>query len=427
MIWWGRTSVSMFLLAVLTFLVPASLIVYELWTVFPVQSWSYTRIKNAFGKVHWFASWRLSRLPILLLMPLVTTAIAKHIEYLFWATFSNVQILILQIILIFVASLIAFLHINKTKKVISTLFLWSVATAIIALLVWIFFWSHPNNFELSQLVPDFTNYWYVYSAAILRLLGVEDPFNMWWEVKDLKHSAKKMLTRWNLILVLAYLFWMIAILLISEPWKVDPIIWLSQSVWTVFPILWKLVSILIIWAVFWQLITYFTEYSRLLVTFAEEWIFHHKIAKQNSKEVPVVAIWLQMVLSIIIVSIFTIFNTLTVAFNLILAWLVVVWCFSLYHMYIALPVIRKKYHNLYEENVNTIRKIPWWNIVMYFVVGVAIVFNTVSIYYVFKSPRTSWITKWSRRLWLLIISAIIILSSFIVYQISKSKKNSKLE
>ena len=416
----GWDGIPMYILAVITFLIPASFIVYELGTLFPEQGWIYVWIKNTFNKAHWFVVGWLSWLPIIFLMPLVTTAIVKHIEFLFWLSLSGNILLIAQGVIILLMAWLGMCNLKLWKKVINFLFIASILTALIAITIWILYGTNVNPFTPSQLIPNFSLNGAIYSAAILWLLWVEDPFNMTWEVKDVKKAAKTMLTWGNVILAIWYLIGMIGILLLVSAGSVDPIIWLSAAVWSVSPLLWKFIATCVILGVLGQWITYFTAYSRLLFVFGEEKIFWKWITKQLPNEVPINSMILQTVLAIIITIIFSV-RDIQIVFNLYLASLIVIRIFSLYYMYLAVPLARKKHKALYVARKNDIWLMPWWNIGMRLTVSIAIIFNTVAIYYVFLSPRINGISTFHWRLWIWIISVIVLLSGFVMYWLSKGK------
>jgi amino acid transporter len=202
--------------------------------------------------------------------------------------------------------------------------------------------------------------------------------------------------------------------------NINAITGVTDAVGSVSHFLGIVVAIMVCFAVSSQDVAYMNSYSRLLFVSGIEKRLPSIMSYLTNKKVPLPAILVQCIVGIFVIIFFTTQQNLAATFQLYLAALVIVWVASLYYLYIALPIVRSKFKENYETDIS-IWKIPFKSFGLWFTVIMGLVFNTVAIYYVFANPWTADISPTEWRKWLVIISAVIILSGTIIFLLSNSK------
>ena len=418
----GWSSIPMLLLAVITFLIPCALASYELGTLFPSEGGIYVWAHKTFGPIHGFIAGWLSWIPIFLLIPLNATVISSLLQYVFGQSWSLTTQILVQLCFVWVLFIVASRRLRFSQNIVNTMFFVAIGTAIAALISGLLHGSvaTPVTNEIFSL--DISKYGFVYSAAVLWLLGVEVPFNMGAEFSDHKKTGKVMLTWGTVALVLGYLAGIVGVLLTTPLAEIDQTAGIAKAVGSISPTAGIIVAIGIVLCVFAQATTTMNAYSRLLFISGIEKRVPKKMAEVDQKnKTPWPAMLVQAIVGSIVILIFVTQTQLVVTFNLYLAALVAVWCASLFYIYFGLIRARKNYQTLYEERGSEVWIIPGGKIGLWLTFIVGVVFNVLAIYFVFAKPWTSGISTTSWQAWLGTIMVAVIAIGIIIFQIGKKK------
>lgn len=416
----GWAGIPMLLIAAITFLLPTALAAYELGTLFPGEGGIYIWADKTLSPIHGFIAGWLSWVPIFLLLPLGVSVIVAHVQFLFGVNFPLALNISIQAFLVIIITTISAFKLKLSQKYINIMFFVSFGTAIIVFLCAVFGVTKGTPIDSSVFDFNISKHGALYSAAILWLLGVEVPFNMGAEIKEHKKSAGFMFLWGTIALLVAYILGIYGVISITPLGEIDATIGIAKSVSTVSHALGILVGLMIIFAVISQDVAYMNTYSRLLFISGIEKRLPSSTSYLTKNKVPIIALFIQCIGAIIVIIIFTTQQNLAVVFQLYLAALVAVWVASLYYLYIALPIARKKYKDSYSDK-SKVWIIPLKKFGLWFIVIMGIIFNTVAIYYVFANPWSPDISTTDWQTWLGIISLIIIISGTIIYLFSLKK------
>lgn len=416
----GWAGIPMLLMAALTFLLPTALAAYELGTLFTGEGGIYIWAHKTLSPMHGFIAGWLSWVPIFLLLPLGVSVIVAHIQFILGYNFPLALNISFQALIVIIITTISAFRLKLSQRYINVMFFISFATAIIVFLCAIF--TSTKATPITSDIFDFniTKHGALYSAAILWLLGVEVPFNMGAEIKDHKKSAGFMFLWGTIALLIAYVLGIYGVVSLTPLGGIDATIGVAKAVSTFSHVLGLFVGLMIIFAVISQDVAYMNTYSRLLFISGIEKRLPSVMSYLTKNRIPIVALIIQCIGAIVVIIVFTTQQNLAVIFQLYLASLVAVWVASLYYLYIALPIARFKFKELYLEKEN-VWSIPFKKVGLWFVVLIGLVFNTVAIYYVFAKPWTPDISIEAWQTWLGIISLIIVSSGAVIYLFSIKK------
>jgi amino acid transporter len=416
----GWAGIPMLVLAAVTFLLPTALASYELGTLFPDEGGIYIWAHKSVGSIHGFIAGWLSWVPIFLLLPLGAATVVAHVEYIIGFKLTLNSNIAAQSLIVIVVTVISCFQLLFSQKYINVMFFISFGTAIIVFLCAIFSGKQVTPIDSSLASFDVFKHGAMYSAAILWLLGVEVPFNMGAEIKEHKKNAGFMFLWGTIALLVGYILGISGVLKLLPAGNINAITGVTDAVTTVSPFLGITVALMICFAVSSQDVAYMNSYSRLLFVSGIEKRLPSIMCYLTSKQVPLPAMLVQCLVGIFVINFFTTQQNLAATFQLYLAALVTVWVASLYYLYIALPIVRRKYRVNYETDKN-VWAIPGKSIGLWATVVMGFVFNTVAIYYVFARPWTSDISAYEWRKWLVIISLIFIISGALIFFFSETK------
>ncbi len=412
----GWAGISMMTLAAVTFLIPCILASYELGTLFPGEGGIYIWAHKTFGPIHGFIGGWLSWVPIFLLLPLGATTIVAHLQMALgveWPLWAQV---VVQLLIIWTITTISMFRLTFSQGYVRILFFVSLATAVV---VFALGWTrsspaNPISREIASL--DLRKYGALYSAAILWLLGVEVPFNMGAEVKDVKRSAGSMMLWGSLALMAGYYMGIFGILYTTPIDKIDVTTGVARAAATVAPALGSIIAIAICFAVSSQDVAYMNAYSRLLFVSGIERRLPAIMGQVNEKtRVPFPALLVQGLGCSLVILIFSTQTQLAVAFNIYIAALVTVWCASLFYLYAGIVKARSAYADVYHQRGQKMWKIPGGKFAVWIVALWGTVFNAAAIYYVFAIPLTTDISPRSWRLWLIGICLIVFVTGIWIF------------
>ncbi len=415
----GWAGIPMMLLAAVTFLLPCALVAYEFGTLFPSEGGVYVWASKAFGPLHGFIAGWLSWAPIFLLIPLDATIIISLLQYALGETWSITTQVIAQVVFVWVLLGLSVLRLRISQSYVNAMFFVSIGTAIAALLAGLL-QAHAATPVTSDIFSlDLGKYGFLYSAAVLWLLGVEVPFNMSAEFSDHKRTGKTMLVWGTLALLAGYLAGIVGILLTTPVAQIDQTAGIAKAVAVAFPLGGIIVALGICFAVFSQSVNYMNTYSRLLFIGGVEKRLPGAMTRLTQGKTPWVAMLVQAIGATIVILIFATQTHLVVTYNLYLAALVAVWCASLFYIYFGLLRARVLYRDLYRERGSAVWVLPGGKIGAWIVCLWGIVFNALAIYYVFAKPWVDGITARDWQLWLGIICAVIVISGAAIFLLGK--------
>lgn len=417
----GWAGISMLLLATVTFLLPCAFASYELGTLFPSEGGIYVWAHKTFGPLLGFVAGWLSWMPIFLLLPLDATVIVSLLQYALgqqWSLFWQVGA---QIAFVWLLLGVAVMKLRTSQSLVNLFFFVAIGTAVIALIAGILHFpaATPVNGEIFSL--DLNKYGFLYSAAVLWLLGVEVPFNMGAEFSNHKKTGKTMLTWGTLALLAGYIMGIVGILLTTPVAEIDQTAGIAKAVATLSPTLGIIVAAGICLAVFAQATSTMNAYSRLVFIGGVEKRLPRKMAAVSKGKTPWPAMLVQAVVGSIVILIFATQTHLIVTYNLYLAALVAVWCASLFYIYFGLLRARKNYQELYKQRGKEVWMIPGGKFGLWLCCIVGIAFNILAIYYVFAKPWVDGISIQDWRMWLSITSLVIIVAGVIAYLLGRKK------
>ncbi len=427
----GWAVFSMLGLAVVVFLIPAILASYELGTLFPGEGGIYIWADKTMGKIHGFIAGWLSWVAVFLLLPLVSTAFAQHLQVALGVSWPLWATVVTQVAVVSLITLLCLAKLDVSMGLVKKIFFVAMGTAVIALVAGVYHAitdGGPNHISSSSevLTLNLGTYGFLFSAAVLWLIGVEIPFNMGAEFKDQKKGVGRMLTVGTVALLVGYVFGIVGTLLVTPIADINPTTGLAEAVKSVSGFLGVIVALGICAAVLSQGLAYMNAYSRLLFVSGIERrlprIFAH--VGQRSRQ-PVPAILLQAVVGVAVIALFFSLESLNTAFQLYIAALIVVWSLSLFYLYTGIVQARRNWKHLYAERGDKVWKIPGGNLGVGLTAIVGTIGTAASIYYVFKLPFTEEISATSWRLWVFGLCAAAAVSGVLVFLVSEIKNRGK--
>ncbi|HEX5712716.1 MAG TPA: APC family permease [Solirubrobacterales bacterium] len=427
----GWAVFSMLGLAVVVFLIPAILASYELGTLFPGEGGIYIWADKTMGKIHGFIAGWLSWVAVFLLLPLVSTAFAQHLQVALGVSWPLWATVVTQVAVVSLITLLCLAKLDVSMNLIKKIFFVAMGTAVVALVAGVYHAitdGGPNHISSTSevLTLNLGTYGFLFSAAVLWLIGVEIPFNMGAEFKDQKKGVGRMLTIGTVALLFGYICGILGTLLVTPIAEINPTTGVAEAVKTVSGFLGVIVALGICAAVLSQGLAYMNAYSRLLFVSGIERrlprIFAH--VGQRSRQ-PVPAILLQAVVAVGVIALFFSLESLNTAFQLYIATLIVVWSLSLFYLYTGIVQARRNWKGLYEERGDKVWKIPGGNLGVGLTALVGTVGTIGSIYYVFKLPFTEEISAGSWRLWVFGLCAAAAIAGVLVFLVSEVKNRGK--
>jgi len=418
----GWAGISMMTLAAVTFLLPCALVSYELGTLFPGEGGIYIWAHKAFGPIHGFIAGWLSWAPIFLLLPLGATVIVAHLQVAVghqWPLWGQVAA---QMLIVWMVVAISIVGLRLSQWYVKLMFFVALGTAVIVFVAGLASHTKANPVNADIVSLDIGKYGALYSAAILWLLGVEIPFNMGAEVKDVKKAAGTMMLWGSLALLVGYYLGIIGILYTTPLDSIDGTTGVALAAARAFPALGIVVALGICLAVASQDVAYMNAYSRLLFVSGIERRMPAVMGQvQPRSRVPIPAMLVQGLGSSLVILIFSTQTHLATAFNLYIAALVTVWCSSLFYLYAGIIKVRKSHAGLYEEGRQRVWKIPGGSAGAWFIAVWGAIFNALAIWYVFALPLSSDISALRWRLWLGGISGVIGLAGIWIFLQSRRR------
>ena len=414
----GWAAIPMLVLATIGFMIPTILASWELGTLFPGEGGIYIWAHKTMGPIHGFIAGWLSWMAVFLLLPLVSTAIVAHLAFIFDVEFDVTTTLFIQIAAVWLITALSLARITLSQGYVRVVFFVALGTAIVAFVAGLLMQggsgpAQPITSDITTL--DLGTYGWLFSAAVLWLLGVEIPFNRGAEFASPKRGIRDMLILGTVALLVGYVLGIVGILWTTPADQVSGVTGIAGAAATIAPIIGSLVALGIVLAVASQGVAYQNTYSRLLFVSGVEHrlprVFAHISPRSKS---PVPALLLQAVIASVVIIIFFSQASLAAVLNIYLAGLVGVWSLSLFYLYTGI-VSARRHPSWYAARGDEVWKIPGGTIGVGLVAVVGVIFTCLSIYFVFALPWTSDI---SSDQWILYMGGLMgafVLSGVIVW------------
>ncbi|HJT96202.1 MAG TPA: APC family permease [Mycobacterium sp.] len=387
----GWTAIPMWILGILTFLVPAGLAVAELGNLWPGQGGVYIWAYRTMGDKMAFLGGYLSWVPVVLNAASSPAIFIQLILLAFHAEIGLTLSITLQLVVLWTVIGLAMAKLAANQRIMNVTFLvYGVLTMTIFIAGVIYAFGQGGTatpFSLhDSLVPDFAGAGFLYGTVLLYLVGVETPFNMGAEFLSVKRSATKMIAWGSAALVAIYLLTTLGTMMVLPSEEIDPVTGVVGNLdVSGFPGLMEIAAIVMALIIFVALVTYQVAYSRLIFVSGLERhlprIFTHLNPRTRN---PVTALLVQGTLSsLIIVALYSQSSMANVTVYL-QGGLSVVWLLSGFFFFIPLIIARIKYADRYASE--DFWRIPGGMPAVWTTVAVGVVATCAGVYYSFASP-----------------------------------------
>src|SRR5882672_11210740 len=205
----GWTAIPMWVLGILTFLVPAGMAVAELGNLWPGEGGVYIWATRTMGETWGFVGGYLSWIPVILNAASSPAIVVQFLLLAFHAKLGLTLSIILQLVILWAVVGLALAKLAANQRIMNVTFvIYCVLTLTIFVCGVIYAAGHGSATPFSAhdaLIPNFAGAGFLYGTVLLYLVGVETPFNMGAEFLSVKRSAAKMIGWGSLALVLIYL------------------------------------------------------------------------------------------------------------------------------------------------------------------------------------------------------------------------------
>jgi amino acid transporter len=386
----GWTAIPMWILGIITFLVPAALAVAELGNLWPGQGGVYIWAFRTMGDRMAFLGGYLSWVPVVLNTASSPAIVLQFLLLAFHAELGLTVSIVLQLVILWTVVALALAKLAANQRVMNVTFVvYGVLTLTVFICGVIYAAGHGSATPFSlhdSLVPNFAGAGFLYGTVLLYLVGVETPFNMGAEFLSVKRSATKMITWGSAALIAIYLLTTLGTMMVLPGDQIDPVTGVIGNLGVSgFPGLMEGAAVVLAIIVFVAMTTYQVAYSRLIFVSGLERhlprIFTHLNPRTRN---PVTAVLIQGVLSsLILVGLYSQSSMANVTVYL-QGGLSVVWLISGFFFFIPLVIARKKYADRYESE--DFWRIPGGMPAVWAVTAVGIVATCAGVYYSFASP-----------------------------------------
>jgi len=387
----GWTAIPMWILGILTFLIPAGLAVAELGNLWPGQGGVYIWAHRTMGDTWAFVGGYLSWVPVILNGASSPAIIIQLLLLACHAEIGLTASIILQLVILWGVVGLALAKLAANQRVINIVFcVYGVLTATIFICGVIYAVRQggtgtPFNAH-DSLVPNFATGGFLFGTVLLYLVGVETPFNMGAEFLSVKRSATRMIAYGSAALIAIYLLTTIGTMLVLPGDRIDPVTGVVANLATSgFPGLMEVAAVVMAIIVFVALMTYQVAYSRLIFVSGLERhlprIFTHLNPRTRN---PVTAILVQgTISSLILVTLYSQASMANVTIYL-QGGLSVVWLISGIFFFVPVVIARKKYADRYANE--DFWRIPGGKVGMWTVVVVGLLATAAGVYYSYAAP-----------------------------------------
>lgn len=386
----GWSSMAMWVLGFLVFLIPAGLAVVELGNLWPAQGgvyvWAYRTTNELLSFVGGFLSW----IPVILAGATTPAAALAFLSLAFDVELGLTTSILAQLIILWIAIGLALRKLAITQRVMYTV---AGIYAVLCVLIFAVGVIHAVTDKAETpatadtlFTLDFSNYGWVFGLVLLYLLGVETPFNMGAEFLSVKNSAAKMVFWGSLALAAGYIITTIGILLGTPIDEIDSVTGVIRVIDVAgVPGLMNIAAIALAVIMVIALVTYESAYSRLIFVSGLERhlprLFTHLNPRTRN---PVTAILVQGSISSVMIVVLYSQSSLEKVFLYLQGSLTVMWLFSGFFFFVPLAIARYKYADRYASE--SFWRIPGGRPVALAVSAIGSVATGVGIYYAYTGP-----------------------------------------
>lgn len=349
----GWTAIPMWILGILTFLIPAGMAVAELGNLWPGEGGVYIWATRTMGETWGFIGGYLSWIPVVLNSASSPAIILQFLLLAFHAELGLTLSIILQVALLWAVIGLALAKLAANQRIMNTVFVvYWVLTAVIFVSGLIYALRNGSAQEFTAhaaLVPDFAGAGFLYGTVLLYLVGVETPYNMGAEFLSVRKSGPKMVVYGSIALILIYLLTTLGTIMVLPADQVDPVTGVIGMLGTAAPKgVMEVSAVVLACIVFVALMSYQVTYSRLIFVSGLERhlprIFTHLNPRTRN---PVTAVLIQGVLSsLLIVGLYSQSSMANVTVFL-QGGLSIAWLISGFFFLVPVIIARKKYADRY--------------------------------------------------------------------------------
>jgi amino acid transporter len=398
----GWTAIPMWVLGIVTFLVPAGMAVVELGNLWPGEGGVYIWATRTMGETWGFIGGYLSWIPVILNAAGSPAIVLQLLLLAFHAELGLTTSIILQLVILWCVIGLALAKLAANQRVMNVSFvIYGVLTAVIftAGVVYAVRNGSATPFDWhAATVPDFATAGFLYGTVLLYLLGVETPYNMGAEFLSVRKSGPKMVVWGSAALVVIYLLTTLGTMMVLPSDEIDPVTGVIGMLGTAAPAgVMEAAALVLAMIVFVALMTYQVAYSRLIFVSGLERhlprLFTHLNPRTRN---PVTAVLVQGVISSLILVTLYSQSSLANVTVFIQGGLSTVWLIS--GIFFLFPVIiaRKKYADRYANE--QFWRIPGGMVGVWITVIVGTLGTIGGVYYSFAKswiqdvPDTTWMT-----------------------------------
>jgi len=386
----GWTAIPMWVLGILTFLIPAGMAVVELGNLWPGQGGVYIWATRTMGETWGFVGGYLSWVPVILNAASSPAVVLQFLLLAFHTELGLTTSIILQLVILWTVVGLALAKLAANQKIMNVVFVvYGVLTLTIFICGLLFAVKNGSATPFSwaeATIPNFAVAGFLYGTVLLYLLGVETPYNMGAEFLSVRKSGPRMILWGSTALVAIYLLTTLGTMMALPGDQIDPVTGVIGMLDVAgFPGLMEVCAVVLAGIIVVALMTYQVAYSRLIFVSGLERhlprIFTHLNPRTRN---PVTAILIQGVLSsLILVGLYSQSSMANVTIYL-QGGLSTVWLLSGFFFLIPLIVARKKYADRYESE--RFWRIPGGMVGVWIVVIVGSIGTVGGIYYSFVTP-----------------------------------------
>jgi amino acid transporter len=398
----GWTAIPMWILGILTFLIPAGMAVAELGNLWPGEGGVYIWATRTMGETWGFIGGYLSWIPVVLNSASSPAIILQFLLLAFHAELGLTLSIILQVALLWAVVGLALAKLAANQKIMNTVFIvYWVLTAVIFVSGVIYAIRNGSAQEFTAhaaTVPDFAGAGFLYGTVLLYLVGVETPYNMGAEFLSVRKSGPKMVVYGSIALVLIYLLTTLGTIMVLPADQVNPVTGVIGMLGTAAPKgVMEVAAVVLAIIVFVALMSYQVTYSRLVFVSGLERhlprVFTHLNPRTRN---PVTAILIQGVLSsLLIVGLYSQSSMANVTVFL-QGGLSIAWLISGFFFLVPVIIARKKYADRYATE--KFWRIPGGMVGVWITIVIGSLGTIGGIYYSFAKswiadvPDSTWMT-----------------------------------
>ncbi len=376
----GGATYIYWLIGTITFLLPGALVAAQLYRFMPVDGsiyvWTHRALGPLFGFFAGFCAW----FPGVLVLLSTSDSIVTLIQGIGtqtsgtnanWLDDPRLQGLVVVAVLL-LAGLISVFSLRLIMKIARVvIILYGVGIFLVGMagVVWLLR-GHPPAAPLTSSTLGFSGQNLVlYGVIVLALLGIEVPLNMAGEEKQ--GNAAMLFLRWGPLLVLiAYLLGTFGVMAVVPPGNAGFSYSTLTAVTRVFGAPASvLIGLFFISFFFIATIIYNVAFARILFVSALDHRLPPSLAKVNRFAAPYRATNVQVII-VIVIAIFTFFvgpllynidsKTLSgQVYNIAQATTTVIWCISMIFLFLDLPVLLRRFRELFTEKREQLITAPW--------------------------------------------------------------------